>query len=378
MRYRMKKLLCLLSVIMLMTAVSAYADQHLEAFFIFSASESGRTESLDLFEQDGSTYAVSTLFPEYAAGIGQDQPHFLDVFQQFCSLSPEKIRETTGQIGKMYTEWIEPQLSEPVYGTYAGELFERAASIRYADFALSDLTGYMKTAAGGISDSIPAFIAEAADQSNEGGNLKIHYESYDNGSFISAAILNGEKIISTLSADFHDEQESGFLICWKEEGRYYYRYITVKDDSEKGITVCSSLRSGNASTYQNISEKRPLLTETLLLTGNQFTIEISADSVSAPVIIRGTANAREDGNAFLNAEASIAGQQNKLLDISMNLEAMSRAVSFSDKKTVDCTDENAKAGISLSATTHIMLLAAEILPALPEDYQKLILKWLYP
>ena len=382
----MKKIFCLLAIIAMMTSVSAYADQHMEMTCKFNGPDYGRTESIDLFEQDNRIIAVSTLFPEYAVEIGQDIINSLSGFNIICSISPEKIYEKKTVINNLFHSWIERKLSDRVYGIYAGELFDYAAVMRYAEVHLSELSGIIRDAVAGetapdtdkFRKDIYSFIADLFEDRTEDMDLKISIASYDEGRYVSAMIMNNEDVKTILSADFSDENETRLLIGYREEGRYYFRDISILYSGKKDITITSSLRSGEESSYHNLSGNRPLFTETLILSDDMNRYELKTDSVSEPLIVSGTASVRDNGQAGMNAIVRIGDQDRGILDISIDLENMARPVSLTDKQVVHLTDNKVNAEVKESVSTHIMLLAAEIIPTLPADYQKMMITWMYP
>ena len=162
-------------------------------------------------------------------------------------------------------------------------------------------------------------------------DLKISIASYDEGRYVSAMIMNNEDVKTILSADFSDENETRLLIGYREEGRYYFRDISILYSGKKDITITSSLRSGEESSYHNLSGNRPLFTETLILSDDMNRYELKTDSVSEPLTVSGTASVRDNGQAGMNAIVRIGDQDRGILDISIDLENMARPVSLTDK-----------------------------------------------
>ena len=105
---------------------------------------------------------------------------------------------------------------------------------------------------------------------------------------------------------------------------------------------------------------------------------LSSGALSNPLYISGT-SAGQENQASINATVRINGpEKEESISVSLILEPLSRPVSVSDKQIIDMTDEKENAVIPLTAASNAALLAAEILPAFPENYQKLIMKLIYP
>ena len=83
------------------------------------------------------------------------------------------------------------------------------------------------------------------------------------------------------------------------------------------------------------------------------------------------------GAGEISAEFFLQENRDELLTISARLEPLYSAVSFSDKQIRHLDNEKEGAEIQLAFISGITMLAAEILPALPADYQNMLVKMIF-
>ena len=378
----MKKIICLI-VALLLPAVSASADRYLEASFSFSGLPDHRIETIDLYEQDQKITAVSTLIPEYAVIPDQSMISSLSLFHSICSLNPASIRECIEKTDRQIRDKIEQLLSDPVPGVYSGELFENAGSVRTVRLQLSDFITYISSIAD--SSDEPFFLickeslsslTHSMQQAESGQELFLDIRIYDNWKYISTLLFKNEQAIMTVSSDLSSENAKRTLVCYSENGRHYFRDILIKDEND-AITLTAALRSGNESTYQRMITDMPLTAVLLTVTNDHFDLEFHGNGLSEPLRATGKATAPDNDEAHLNAKVFISNQEIPATDISLNLSQMARAVHFSDKEMIDLSDQTENAGFIITAISKLTELAAEMIPTLPDDYQKLMFRLLY-
>ena len=181
----------------------------------------------------------------------------------------------------------------------------------------------------------------------------------------------------TISSDLSMASAKRFLICSSENGRNYFRDVLIKEDKET-ITLTASLRSGNESTYQQVITGNPLAAAILTVNDECFDLEINGNGLSEPVIATGKSAAQDNGEAQLTAKVFINNHDAQAMDVFVNLTQMARPVSFSDKEMISLSDQTENAGFIITAVSKATELAAEIIPALPDEYQKVMIKLLYP
>ena len=382
----MKKIICILVIAVLMAGSAAYADQHLEMICCFSGATEKTNVSYDLYEQEEQIIAVSTLFPDYAAVIPKGEGCSLSSVNSFLSLTPEMMIDLQNTADSMIITYLESRLSVPENGVYAGELFTDANTRRTAEFPLSDLTGFLQedtyNHVSGGSASLLSILAGVIGDSLKQREIILSVQSFNQEQFLSCSITEQNQVIMTVSIDRSQRNERRILIGYREDGLYCYRDVDIKNE-QNHIDVRSAFRTGSASSYQRAAEEEPLFTEETILTGEKdepiaFQYMLSSGVLSSPMYISGTF-AGQENQASLNATVRINGpEKEESISVSLILEPLSRPVSVSDKKTIDMTDEKENAIIPLTAASNAALLAAEILPAFPENYQKLIMKLIYP
>ena len=378
----MKKIICLI-IALLLPVACASADSYLEASFSFSGSSGNRIETIDLYEQENQIAAVSTLIPEYAVIIDQMTGFSLSLFHSICSLNPVIIRDNVQKADSKIRDMIGEYMSDPVPGAYSGELFENAASVRTARFQLYDfLTSAINTLDSTdepFTDVCKAVLSSLMGslQQTSDSELFLEIKIYDNWQYVSAMLFDHEQAVMIISSDLSMVNTKRILVSYRENERNYFRDMLIKDDYD-AITVTSSLRSGTDCTYQRIMNETPLTTALLTLTNEQFNLKMYGNGLSEPLTATGKTTVQENGEAQMTANLVINNHDAQEFNISINLSQMARPVYFSDKETIYLSDQTENAGLIITAASKETELAAEIIPTLPDEYQKLLIKWLYP
>ena len=379
----MKRVICLIIVFMLY-AVCASADRYLDVSFSFSGLSDNRIETIDLYEQGDMITAVSTLIPEYAVIDDQSEYTLLSLFHSICSVNPGTVRESIQKADKQARDMIEEYLTDPVPGIYSGELFEKAISVRTARFQLSDfLTFSINTLEKldgpfiALRKSAFSSLRRSLKQTESAQEMFMEIRIYDNWQYISALLYNQGQAIMTISSDLSSANEKRILICHRESGQYYFRDILIKDDNE-AMMITAALRSGSQGTYQQIMTEKPIAAAMLTVTNEKFDLEIKGNGLSEPLMATGETAAQDNGEAQLAASVFIKNHDEQAIDICISLSQMARSVNFSDKEMIHLSDQNENAGFVITAVSRATELAAEIIPALPDEYRKLMIKLLYP
>ena len=379
----MKRIICWI-IAFILPAACASADRYLEASFSFTGLSDNRIETIDLYEQDDQITTVSTLIPEYAVIIDQSMNLSLSLFHSICSVDPGAARENVRKADQTVREMIEKYLSDPVPGVYSGELFENASSVRTARFQLSDFMTIIINALDPSDD--PFFIACTEVFTSVRRSLKqaepeqepyMELKVFDNWEAMSALLFDREQAIMAISFDHSSGNEKKILISYSENGRYYFRDILIKDDNDT-ITITSSLKSGTENTYQRTKTNIPLTAAQLTVKKEHFDLEMYGNGLSEPLIATGTTASDDNGDALLNAKVYIKEHDAQAINICISLSQMARPVNFSDKEMISISDQTDNAGFIISAASKATELAAEIIPTLPDEYQKMMIKLLYP
>ena len=374
----MKKIFCLLIILIQLISVSAYADQHLEISCTIRGAYEDKIITADLYEQAGEIIAVSSLLPDYAVQFAKENNETLSYISTLCLVNPEQVLEIVEIIDNIIRPWIEQQLSDPDYGIYSGELFDNAYILRCAQFPLSKLTEQIMnfTIQGKETDNIIlSLLVEYTRYFFKNQDVLLSVQCYDEWKYITVNISDDDHIIMTISADLSDEQIK-LLIGYKEDGRYIYRNISIQKE-KTSIIIISSYRSGKETSYQSISRQRPLFTEKLTLSNWLKIYELDAESLSEPLIIYGATSNQTNGEVHMGIQAQISGHEKEIISASVNLENLMRNVSYTDKTIIQATNEQQYTVMLLTAASNLQELAAEISPSLPAEYQRLLLKLLY-
>lgn len=376
----MKRTICFLTVIILLCGSAACADRHLNIRCI-PAGDSGAAVTFDLYEQEDDAYMLSSLFPDFAYRTGLPEGNPVSDFTTMISLHPEQAAEAEKDFASFLTAWLESRLSDPVYGNWAGELFDHASSMRTAGFGFDELRALFDAQPVPQGPDSPGFrflISQLTRCMHSTGysGMKVSFRSFDEGKYISAAVSLQDDVIMTISADCSESSVKRILVSYRESGKYCFRNITFRF-GEDSFSVSSAFRSGESSS--SVSRKDSLLfSETFTAksdteTSDSFEWTFAAPSLGDPLIISGTSTSGEDGFARLAGSVCIGDSSNEVIRISADAEPLARPVLFSDKTIVSAEKLTGSSEILLSAVSGWLLFTADILPALPESYRNLLM-----
>lgn len=387
----MKKIFCLLLTLILMAGAAASAEKHLGIQAVFSGTLEGRTLSFDLYEQEGKTYTVSDLLSGSAvetdravSGIGPDLIFTLPF------VTPDAMEKTAVKAEKLIISWIAQLPSETKTGMYAGDLFENAGTVSVSSSSLSELTATLEssaaewkdgTEAGNLLNGLFTLVRAKIQKLCPGTDPKIRIESYNGGRWIVMEISDGQDVFATVTTDRSGGKTQRMLISWRDSGTYYFRDISMEFSDVRG-SVYTEMRSGAGSSYHAVSSGRPLFTEIYTISKDEqqntaiaFTFE--SDALKKPLNVTGTAARSTDDTAELILTAQIEGVEKEQLSVSLKLDAQQNSAITGDTRILHPENAQENAEISLTAFSQLMYLAAELIPALPDEYQTLIRKFLY-
>lgn len=376
----MKRTACILIIFALLCGSSACADRHME-IRITPAGNPDAAMTFDLYEQEEAVYTLSSLFPGYVYRSGLQEGISVSDLTELFSMLSGLASEADRNLSSRFTQWLDKRLSDPESGTWAGELFENASSVRTAEFRPEELTalfdaqsvqcGTQETEESAFTESmLYKMISGCGDT-----GLTVSVSSFDDGKYFTAAVLRRDGVIMTISADCSEEGAKRVLVSYREEGKYYFRDTALRYDADS-FSVTSMFYGGDDTSSLKSDEARLLFTETFSAkneTDHQTTFECTfmSPALGDPVVVTGSAAAADEGFAAMEAAACIGSGE--VIRISVSEEPLARQVAFTDKETVTADEKNGSDGILLSATPGLMLFAAEILPALPYAYRNLFM-----
>lgn len=370
----MKRTICILIIIALLCGASACADRHLD-IAIIPAGNPDAALTFDLYEQDGAVYTLSSLFSEYVYKAALQECISVTDFTTVFSMCSELASETDKIAGARFTQWLDKRLSEPRYCTWAGELFENASSVRYAEFSLDELIDLFEAADDAQSHAVDSFVYRAISNYRDSG-LTVSISSFDEGNYLSATVYRREDVIMSISADCSADGEKRVLISYREDGKYYYRDTALRYDDDS-CSVSSQFYSGDNTSSLSAGSAALLFTETFTAKHEADRRSVFESTFISPALgdsfaVTGMTTAADDNCTRLEASACIGDPSNEVMRIIAFSEPMARHVSFTDKETVTADNKTGNDGIKLSATTGLLLFAAEIYSALPETYWNLL------
>ena len=388
----MKKFLCILAAALCLTVHASAGERHIRVEGVFTGALENRTVTADLSEQDGVTTFVSSLIPNTVIELensktGSTLPADLE---GLFALRPEAVYASLNTAEDLLFAWTGTQQNETVSGAFAGELFDRASSETSCRFSLSALAGYLQerleAAEGTGREGMNPFMSRLLYETAESWKARdtetdpvILFSSYDEGCWYTVRMTVGNDILMTLSADRTSADCRRLLITYKENGLYCFRNTEFRMEG-KQFYATSSFRTGKEPSFRSAAEQKPLFTESFTLAGDNassctFECVFDAEKLKNPVIMIGKISSQETGRAGIDADAYIRGHEADTLRVTVNTDAQDSGEDLSGRQVVRMDRNKENAGIRLSAVSGLTLLAAEILPTLPEEYQKMIVNY---
>lgn len=390
-RLTMKKLACLFAAFICCICTTARAGHHLGVQGVFSSAPDNRILSLDLYEQDEETTAVSPLFPEYALSVNSHlHPISLSNLKPLFMSDSDMIRSTDLYVGNLLHTWFDRHCEEVYTGIFDGDLFTGAHEMATCEFRLADLMLYLRhmlqeSSAADIpaedqsQDTVPffSFLFSLMEDNESLNQATVLARRFDAGIYYSITVRKDGSDILSLSADLSDKDHRRYLTVWKEDQRTYFNDIQLTD-SPGQIQIASALYSGNVSSFQAVSESTPLYRESFSLTDSEnrqceFAYLLESDAFVHPLMITGQRIFMPDGSFRIQAAAVINDRKDGSLDLELVYEETNRNVSFSDLTSVDPYNEKESSAARLAFMSSLTLLAAEIIPTLPLSYQQKLL-----
>ena len=387
----MKKAFSILVIVIFLTGAAANADQHLEAKCEFYGLTDSRIVTLDLYELQGEITAVSSLFPEFAVKLDKQMHIPVNLFGIICKLDSKTAAAVVKQIDSYAYSWLDTQLSAPVKGVYAGDLFDIAGSVRCAEVSLSAFTEGLRQIASEQSESADAdqvcldiidIFASLDPPDGNDHHLCLSIQEYDNGDYDVVRIMDGNNVVMTISVDRSDERARKMLIAYRQEGRYCFRECSFGSEHDQFV-FRSNMRTSASSSFRTAAEKSPLFESSLTITDKKesvagFQYMLKSGTLNTPLIITGQAESPEEKISSVSGHVSIDSQKTELLLISVMSEPIIRPVSFDDKALIAYEDGTGNSVISMAVASASLEVAAWLMPCLPNDYQEMMRKMISP
>ena len=370
-----------------MIAGNAAGEEHISIQATYSDSSVGRVASADFYEQNQQTIAVSTLFPELAVNLREQNHILFRIFPHALSLMhPEKFEAMIMQIDTVVSEWMNENPGTVSEGVYAGETFQHADNVCKNESSMDELLEYIYSK---IKDTnktdmlsyeageICMLCCEMLKEASAGLNLKVCISKYNEGQYYTVSINENEKIIYTVSVDKSEDKMIDAVLGWRTGGRYYYRSINCQYD-KNSISIQSAFYSGKESSYRAVSKHTALFKESVSITEAEdqtVTVQGKLESwkLPIPVIISGNCHAEKEEYAELDFYVLPENTFEHQFHITACYEKQIRPVSFPDKKITDIRNEKDREHFSKDCYSGFSDLVTAIIPRLPIDYQKILI-----
>lgn len=381
----MKRLICTLIVIVCFTCSAAYAGGHIGIEGTFSGQNSGEIITADLYQQEGDTVLVSSLFPDLAVilnhGCTAD-----DMLYELLRFKPGQIVPAMDMTDRILAEWLQRLNMKSYSGSYSGEAFEYASSMSMASFQLSDFLRFldsvikkeyhpdaetdMKESAlyyGLLSD-----VYKKLHSIPENDQVLVSVRCYDESKYLSFTIQKKNETICTVSVDNTLDHTRRIITGHKENGKYYYTDVTCSAGQDF-FAVEKIFYGGTQSSFMNLSDNKPLVRTSLYAAENsdhtcRYEYKTESDALGDPFVVSGIQQENRISLTFLTGENG-----REIARVEAYYDYMKNPVSFSDKKTLDAELTENDAVINMNYMAAGLMLVDKVFPVLPLSYQKIIL-----
>ena len=381
----MRRMICILAALLICTGSVAYAGEHIGIQGVFSGVLNDKTVTIDLFEQDDERIVLSSLFPDQAVSANaQDCPAFSDIGSLFL-IHPARINNIAENIKGVISSWLEAHNCCSEDGIYAGALFEKSASVRTAEFLLSDFLLFAEHSLRDNStekeipgqsrndnQEILSFVLQWIRTFLPEDPLRVFVRRYDNGTYSTVTVMQKDDVIMTLSVHSMSENGKRFLISYKENGRYVFNDIimTVCSDSFSAI---NKLYCSNVSSFSTAEKEQPMIHDQLILTAiNEKTC--SFNYISEPrtaeeaVTVAGTIS-----QDVIRADFTIKNIENGILSVTASRESVENKTAYQDFRVIHAEKADDLMTLQMEVFSAVLTIMAELIPTLPASYQQMVL-----
>lgn len=378
----MKKLFCILMVIICFTAASASAGRHIAIQGSFSSSPEIGPFFLGLYEQDGIQTIISTLFPLYALVLDQSEDQVdMDLISLLFSIQADTLSSVDKEFGNILKDWLKQQDSSSRTGVFSGDLFMNATTVKNCSFRLSDIRQYLSEHyklpfSNNINaDAFSVLISSACSMlqaAAECGDPFLRVGIYDGGKYYTILIDKEENTMMSFSLDLSSSPEKRILAVSREDGVYCHRLIRYTPGTDR-CTLDYMIWTGVSSVFpgENTAPDCSLYTEIMKednATG--FAACFSARTLEKQSEIAGSIISAPDGAREITAAIRIAGYENETLLIRAVLDQAVPDLTGLTEMHVQNETENAM--LRLSVYSEELRIASEMFSKLPVDYQQML------
>ena len=382
MKKRYKRYFMIISVLLCIMYTAAIADEHVCVQGFFCGSTENLPFSADLYKQDDRLFIVSSLLPEIAVSVSDGQNRITECISAILSINTEQLEYTIKADERIFSAWIQQLFRETRSGVFTGDVFDRATTVTTSSFLLSDYLRYtemslMNFEANGneTEEKRNSYLLSALKGIQyifRDEKLNIQLQSYDEGSYYTVSVIKQHEVFMTVSVDntLHDCRH--MVVGYRENGRYYFRDVLLSIQTES-FAISSGLYCSNCSSYRMLTSDSLLFTERFSVAKDKEGMDVFQYSVETPSMTEPFAVSGSIAGDEIRMKMFLQQTGNDLCSVSVYKDNMKNTVSFSDKKTMYYDRINDREEIHMTFLAGIMQLAADIIPALPLFYQKILM-----
>ena len=373
----LRKIVILLSILMLLTGTAYAQDLHLGITLSLHHSGDESTLDTDILFGESEALILSGLFPSFAVSVPIPEETDLEIAYQEISMTDFF---PAWDMMSVTAAWVSALESETAKGIYAGELFDEAFTAQTGTCSLADLADlFFMMMNNGTTQEEPVISESVTDEFiYEENEIQYAYAVYDSGKYATFSAGDSRQTFCTVSFDFSNPACPAMVFGYAENGKNYYWKIQLSRISDTEIHIQSSLLPDeNKAGYRSISREEPIMEENWILKKSVgdlcFTCEMIPGNEMTPVYLSGSFSAKD----LLRFQADIHFGTQEGSFISLTAFMDEEPVS-SENLTIlsyeDLTDPDNTNTVQLSeeAGVHAVSLYMMLLQMLPQEYMKLM------
>ena len=388
-----KKIICLFLIFLLLLPLSATAEYHLSVRCRFPSSDNEQILG-DVYYEKDHFFLTSSLFE--GALLFSDLPgepdH--DMIQSMIGLAgPHSFRTAVSLLKDLLSSWSSEEWNGSRKGLFAGDLFDKASSVKEADLTNRDFAEFPELFIASLSGTdvdqsvsrINRFLSLLTEKlfsflSHRG--IQLHLKSYDCGKYAVLELQKEPDTMMTFSADFSRENELRILSCRSEEGKMIFKRYTVELMNDR-TEITADLFIGSDPVFQNTGENDRYISEKLSIVtkmDNQysFSYSIAPKALNESFLFTGTIQTADDYKlADMEGKACFSLSEGSILEVSIALDDQTKWSNDHGQQIYHSANKDDMNAFRSSTGAGLLLLAARVLPDLPAEYQKILYNMIY-
>ena len=379
----MRRLFILLLSLTILFGHAFASDCHISLQCSFPAHTDSNDIHADLYEKDTLIYFLSSLLPESGAYL-KNTNHFSlqDMALILQSGAYNWFIAYDDLLSRFFTDRIASH-SVSHFGYYSGDLFKKARKETVSESNMTDMIRFLADRGETEGKNVSGATARAwhCVFSMFPQDCQIRLKSYDDGLYRVIQFYDTDKPILSFSADLHSGNEKKYLLSSRENGKIYWRLLTMNTDAGNP-QLSFSLYSDEAVSFREVNKELPVFTERISFTpdtneGYSFDYVLENGKIQNPLIIQGNVSDSADKLLLITASVFIRGNEKSAIKIQLEADETTIPENLAAISKLNLDDENDRAAAGRTIGGKLSIIFSGIIPDLPEPYLTMITELLY-